>query len=131
MFSSVVSVGEVSAFRACIVLGLSFTVAGCGTPPPPNAEIRAAELAVEEAREAKAVNYAAGPYALAQDKLARARDAFEEEEYDAARRLAEQAELDAQLAEAQARTGAARERVSELRESIRILREEIGRRGNT
>jgi hypothetical protein len=46
-----------------------------------------------------------------------------------ARRLAEQALVDAQLAEAEARSAVARENAAELRQSIETLREELARRG--
>lgn len=107
------------------VVGLGLTA--CGTTPPPQTELAAAETAVEQAAEADAAEQAPGPFTLAQDKLARAQDAMEQEDYTTARRLAEQAEVDAQFAMAEARSEVAQARAEELRESIRILREEIER----
>ncbi len=118
---------RVSGTRAIIALLAGIGLAGCESTPPPSADLRAAEIAVGEAAEARAAEYAAGPFVLAQDKLDRAREAFEQEDYDTARRLAQQAEVDAQFAEASARSDIANARVAELRESIRILREEIER----
>lgn len=102
-------------------------LSACGGTPPPRTELTAAEVAVGEAEEARAAEHASGSFTLAQDKLARARAAVEEQEFVTARRLAEQAEVDAQLAEAEARSEVARARAAELRESIRILEEEIER----
>lgn len=109
-----------------LLVGLG--LAACGTtPPPPETELTAARAAVEQAGDADAAEHAPGPFTLAQDKLARAQDAMEQEDYTTARRLAEQAEVDAQFAAAEARSEVARARAEELRESIRILREEIER----
>jgi hypothetical protein len=88
-----------------------------------------ADLAVSQAEDAKAGNHAPGPYALAQDKLERAREAVADGDNLAARRLAEQAAADAQLAEAQARSEVARQNAAELRANIGTLREELDPRG--
>jgi hypothetical protein len=91
----------------------------------------AAELALSQAEDAEAPARAPAPYALARDKLLRARDAMADGENVEARRLAEQALVDAQLAEAAARSAIAREHAEELRQSIEMLREELARRGPT
>ena len=82
--------------------GLVIGVAACASDPAPEAE-------------------------LARDKLDRARDAMEDGENLEARRLAEQALVDAQLAEAQARSEVARQNAAELRASIETLRDELAR----
>jgi hypothetical protein len=120
--------GEIPGVRALIGLMVALGLAACGTTsPPPETELTAARAAVEQASDADAAEHAPGPFTLAQDKLARAEDAMEQEDYITARRLAEQAEVDAQFAVAEARSEVARTRAEELRESIRILREEIER----
>jgi hypothetical protein len=83
---------------------------------------------VNQAEQANAPAQASGPYQLARDKLERARDAMEDGENLEARRLAEQALVDAQLAEAQARSEVARSNAAELRTSIETLQDEIARR---
>jgi hypothetical protein len=102
-------------------------IAACAGDPAPEAELAAAEVAVDDAEEANAAAWAPGPYALAQDKLARAREAAADGESVEARRLAEQALVDAQLAEAQARSEVARQNAAELRASIEALRDELAR----
>jgi Domain of unknown function (DUF4398) len=104
-------------------------LAGCASGPAPDAEMGAAELALSQAEDAEAAARAPAPYALARDKLERARDAMADGENLEARRLAEQALVDAQLAEAEARSAVARENAAELRQSIETLREELARRG--
>jgi hypothetical protein len=108
--------------------GMSVGVAGCASDPAPEAELGAADLAVNQAEQANAPAQASGPYQLARDKLERARDAMEDGENLEARRLAEQALVDAQLAEAQARSEVARSNAAELRTSIETLQDEIARR---
>lgn len=108
--------------------GLVVVLAACASGPAPEAELAAAELAVNQAEQANAPAQAPGPYQLARDKLERARDAVEDGENFEARRLAEQALADAQLAEAEARSTVARQNAAELRAAIETLQDEIARR---
>ena len=112
-----------------IVIGAGVVVglAACASDSAPEAELAAAEVAVDEAEEANAPAQASGPYELARDKLERARDAMEDGENLEARRLAEQALVDAQLAEAEARSEVARQNAAELRTSVETLQDEIAR----
>ena len=82
-----------------------------------------------------AVDRSAGPagadapieVAEARSKLDRATAAVARKDYDAARRLAEQAEADANLAEAKSHSVRAARALQEVREGIRQLREEMAR----
>ena len=106
-------------------------IAACASGSAPDAEMSTAELALNQAVDAEAPARAPAPYALARDKLERARDAMADGDNVEARRLAEQALVDAQLAEAEARSAVAREHAAELRQSIETLREQLARRGPT
>jgi hypothetical protein len=64
------------------------------------------------------------PLRKAQDKLEQARAAVQAKEHLAARRLAEQALVDAQRAEAEARAAAAGETLEQMQRSIEDLRRE-------
>ncbi|MGH6900067.1 MAG: DUF4398 domain-containing protein [Geminicoccaceae bacterium] len=108
--------------------GIILGVAACASDPAPQAEMAAAEQAVQDAEEVNAAARAPGPYALARDKLERAREAMEEDENEQARRLAGEALVDAELAEAQARSEVAQDNAAELRASIETLRNELDRR---
>ena len=108
--------------------GLIVGLAACASGPAPEAEIAAAEVAVDQAEQANAPAQASGHYELARDKLERARDAMEDGENIEARLLAEQALVDAQLAEAEARSEVARQNAAELRASIETLQDELARR---
>jgi hypothetical protein len=109
-----------AAAAVVVVAGLT----ACGTTSPPREELAAADLAVREADEAEAGTHAPAPLRRARDKLDEARAAMQAEEYVRARRLAEQALVDAQLAQAEARSAIAQNQVSEMRESIDDLRRE-------
>jgi hypothetical protein len=100
--------------------------AGCaGTPPTEKVEV--AEAAVRQADTRGAAEDAALELRLARDKLERARVAMADERYVTARRLAEQAQVDALLAEAKAQSAAALESAHEMRDSIESLRGEAQR----
>ena len=114
-------------WRVIVLSGLVIGLAACASDPAPEAELAAAEVAVDDAEEANAPAQASGPYELARDKLERAREAMEDGENLEARRLAEQALADAQLAEAQARSEVARQNAEELGASIETLQDELAR----
>ena len=116
--------------RTASYLGLSALVfAGCSSVRPPREEIATAELAVREAQQSKAPQHASLELRMATEKLTRARQAMRDEDYVVARRLAEQALVDAQLAESKARSIQARQMASQLREGIETLRKEAERAG--
>jgi uncharacterized protein DUF4398 len=69
---------------------------------PPTSRLSQAELSVRAAEEAKAADLAPLDLQSAREKLTRARQALSANKYEDARRLAESAQVDAQLAEAKA-----------------------------
>ena len=109
-----------------IAIGIALSLAACAGTPAPEAEMARADLAVNQAEDAAAATHAPGPYALAQDKLERAHEAVADGDNLEARRLAEQAAVDAELAEAQARSAVARQNAQELRANIETFREDVG-----
>lgn len=79
---------------------LCAALAACASPAsPPRAQLAAARAAVIQA-EPVAHRYASHELRLAQDKLERAERAMAREDWGEARRLAEQAEVDARYARA-------------------------------
>jgi DNA-binding transcriptional regulator YiaG len=116
------------------LLGVSLTtvslwgLGGCASMPPPQGEMAAGALAVNEAQEAEASQYAPAELRSARKKMEVAEQAMANEDYKKARRFAEQALVDAQLAEAKARAEIQRQDVEELRKSIELLRREINER---
>jgi hypothetical protein len=63
---------------------------------------------------------------LAREKLERAREAMEEGDHRTARRLAEQAYVDAEVAGAKARAAKAQIAAREAREGVEMLRGTVG-----
>ena len=105
---------------------VALSLAACASTPPPEGEMARADLAVSQAEDADAATHAPAPYALAQDKLERAHEAVADGDNVEARRLAEQAAVDAELAEAQARSEVARQNAQELRANIETFQEDVG-----
>jgi len=101
-------------------------LAACASTPPPVGELGAAKATIERA-QAPAARYAPAQLLAAQEKLTRAQVAFDRKDYERARRLAEEAEADAQLALAMAQSGQARESLSEVQRGIATLQQELTR----
>ena len=122
------SVAQPLAIVAVVVALALVTLSGCAS----TGDMPREQLAVSRA----AVDRATGPagadapieVSQAREKLERANAAVARKDYDDARRLAEQAEVDANLAEAKSHSVRATRALAEVREGIRQLREEIGRR---
>jgi hypothetical protein len=91
---------------------------------PPVDKLAAADEAVRQAETSTASQYAPLPLSTAREKLEAARRAMDEEDYETARRLAEQALVDAQLAQETAASAKARAAAEELQQSIETLRQE-------
>jgi Domain of unknown function (DUF4398) len=119
---------EMKGFRRIgLTVVATLAVAGCGTKNPPTEKVEVAEAAVMRADTQGAGEEGALELRLAREKLEKARAAMEDERYVTARRLAEQAQVDALLAEAKAESAAALASASEMRESIETLRSEAER----
>jgi hypothetical protein len=115
----------------CRPMVYSFVLAGltaCASVPPPTEQMAVAHSAVSHAHAATASQHAPLELRTAQAKLEQAEAAMRREEYATARRLAEQAEVDANLAWTKAQTVKAKQAVSELEEGIRVLNQELERR---
>ena len=74
------------------------------------------------------LNYVLLDLQSARDKLTRAQKAMDNKDYVQARRLAEQANVDAQLAEAKNTTARSQQAVQEVQNSVRELDSELQRR---
>ncbi len=103
-------------------------LSGCASVPPPIEQMTSAKSAVADAVGVQAAELAPVEMKLAQLKLNEANIAMAAKEYARARRLSEQAELDAVLAGTKARSAKAQRDVAELEQSVRTLQGEINRR---
>jgi uncharacterized lipoprotein YajG len=121
------------AIRAilCAAAGLSM-LAGCASNEvkKPKNEVNTAEHAVRNARQANAYEFASFEMTAADRKLDQAQSlATSDKDSDRlrARRLAEQATLDARLAEAKARLAQAQSTKTQMTETVDVLRKEAER----
>jgi hypothetical protein len=108
-----------AALFATLLLG------GCATTPPPTGLLDAAEMAIADAREVRADDYAPVELGFAEEKLAAARLAMDEGEYELARIRAQDAELNASLAVARSRAAMGRAAVRKQSQENDRLRQEL------
>ncbi|MBU4499376.1 MAG: DUF4398 domain-containing protein [Gammaproteobacteria bacterium] len=113
---------------ACAVLaGGVMLMAGCaGTPP--TEQIAITKAAVAHASNAGTTQFAPVELQSAKDKLARAEQAMEKEDYALASQLADEALADARLAEAKSESAQAQKAAKDSQDASRVLREEINRK---
>ena len=103
-------------------------IGGCASTPAPTEQIAVSKQAVSSAASAGGNEYASADMRAAQDKLNRAIQAMERQDYQEARLLAEQAEVDAQLAASKAGSAKAQKAAATVVEDSRVLRQEIDRK---
>ena len=82
------------------VLSGTIGLSGCSMSKPPSDALGKAELGVSAARDAGADELSPMDLKIAREKLEKAKQAMASKRYDDARRLAESAQVDAELAEA-------------------------------
>lgn len=110
----------------CAVLAV--VMAACASPPPASPQLVLAEAAVQRANSIGTAELAPAELQVATMKLARAKEAFENKQFDMATRLAEQAQVDAEVAEMRAQAARSRRAARETQDAAAVLREEINRR---
>lgn len=120
------SVASITLKGTAIALALS-CVACASAPDIPDRQLARAETSVEFAQRNDGQEFAPAALERARKQLDQAQTAVANEEYELALRLAERAELDAQLAMAQTNHQKAVIALREIEESIETLRREIAR----
>jgi len=121
---------DCSTTRFVLVLLLATGLGACASVPPPESQMGKADLALRKAEQADAAHFAPLEMRTARTKLEAARAAMRDKQNLEARRLAEQAKLDATLAEATAQTAQRREATDTIRADIEALRAEAIRASN-
>ncbi len=118
-------------------LGLAVAAAlfmsGCAsTPavPAPTEQMAVSRAALNAANSAGGSEFAPVQLKSAMDKMDSAERAMGAKNYGLARKMAEEAQVDAQLAAAAARAGKAQKAADALRESDRVLHKELDRSSN-
>jgi hypothetical protein len=115
-----------SSLAGALLLAAGLALA-CASVPRPEAELSAADLALRKAEQADAAHHAPLEMRKARDQYDAARRAVEDEDNLEARRLAEEAAVEAQLAESKARAARARTAADEIRADVEALRAEAQR----
>jgi len=101
---------------------------GCAGAPVPKEEMAVAHAAVQRADTRSTQENAAGHLQLATSKLASARQAMAAKDFERARQLAEEAQVDAQVAELHAQSAISRKAALESQEATRVLNDELRRK---
>jgi len=117
--------------RAISGIGLAAAVmamAGCASVPAPTEQLAVSKAAVANAVGAGGTEFAPAEMRTAQEKLDRANQAMAAKDYERARWLAEESQVDAQLAVTKARSAKAQKAAYALQEDSRVLREELNRK---
>lgn len=107
------------------ILGVFALVLGCATASPPLDLMDSAGGAVKRAEESGAGEYAPLELKFARQKYAEAQSAMNREDYDEARRLANECMANAELAEAKTNAARARAAARQVGESVEALRNEL------
>ncbi|TYC56895.1 DUF4398 domain-containing protein [Marinobacter sp. BW6] len=112
--------------RTLTTLALATLMTACAGPgPKPDSELQSAESAIKQAEASDARQFQPVLLNEAMNKVADARALIDEEQYTQARRLLEQAEVDAQLAGARSETEKAQRAVAEINNNIENLRQQL------
>jgi len=117
-----------SLFATVAGAGLACLLGACASVPPPTEQIAVSQARIEDAQSAGAPALASVTYNEAQDKLDAARSAMASGDNLRARRLAQEAEVDARLAAERARASKTDQAYAEVQRSIEALRDELARR---
>jgi hypothetical protein len=121
-------------FACCALTGGALALSACAAAPLlPTESMQAADIAIATADGEKAAEFAPVELNAARDRIGRARVAVakdpEEKDVMLARRLANEAQADAELASAKARLARAAAVNAELQNNINTLRDELKRTG--
>jgi hypothetical protein len=115
-------------YLAATALGAALFISACASVPAPTDQMAVSKVAIANAVSAGGAEYAPDDMRRAQDKMDRANQAMQKEDYDNARRLAEEAQVDARLAEKKAQSAKAQKAALVMHDDNRALREEINRK---
>jgi|GEM_PF-1356093 len=119
---------ELTSRAPALALMAAALVAGCSTTAAPNEQLGISRTTIEGAQSAGASDPSSDmALALAREKLAQADAAARANDTLKARRLAEQAEVDALVARSKSSADKSRKAAAELDASLATLREEMTR----
>ncbi len=110
-----------------IIAATTIFMAGCASIPAPTEQFAVSKAAVTSATRDGGNEFAPLELKSAVEKMEAAERAMATKDYPLARRLAEEAQVDAKLAETKTGLAKAQKAVDDAKESNRVLREEIKR----
>jgi septal ring factor EnvC (AmiA/AmiB activator) len=110
---------------------LAFSIVACASAPLPTDKLEIARTSITRAEQAQAEQYAQIELDQARNKFAAARAAIDKRDAEAASRMADQADVDAQLAESTARARQQEQRADDMDASLRDLRTQTLKRKPT
>lgn len=117
-----------NGIRNGILSGIAFGIVACASAPPPIEKLTLARTSIERAEQAQAAQFAQVELNSARVKYAAAQAAADKHDVEVAARMADQADVDAQLAESTARAKQQEQLVAEMDASLRDLRNETLRK---
>jgi septal ring factor EnvC (AmiA/AmiB activator) len=120
-----------NGIRNAVWCAVAFGIVACASTPMPVEKLAIAKTSIERAEQAQAAQFAQVELGSARNKYAAAQAAVDKHEAEVAARLADQADVDAQLAESTARAKQQEQLVTEMDAGLRDLRNETLRRDNT
>jgi hypothetical protein len=118
----------VNGIRNAFWCAIAFGIVACASTPVPIENLAIARSSIERAEQAQAAQFAQIELNSARNKFAAAQAAADKRDALVAARLADQADVDAQLAESTARARQQEQLVTELDASLRDLRNATLRR---
>jgi septal ring factor EnvC (AmiA/AmiB activator) len=101
---------------------LAFAIVACASAPLPTDKLEIARTSIARAEQAQAAQFAQIELDQARNKLAAAQTAIDKRDAQVASRMADQADVDAQLAESTARAKQEEQRADDMDASLRDLR---------
>jgi len=110
---------------------LAFGIVACASTPMPADKLALAKSSVDRAEQAQAAQFAQVELTTARNKLAAAQTAADKRDAELAARMADQAQVDAQLAEFTARAKQQEQLAAEMDKSMSDLRSESLRNSNS
>ena len=113
-----------SGLRNFLLSAIAFGIVACASAPMPVEKLAVAKSSIERAEQAQAAQFAQVELSAARNKFAAAQAAADKRDAEVASRLADQADVDAQLAESTARAKQQEQLVTEMEASLRDLRNE-------
>ena len=120
-----------NGIRNALRCAVAFGIVACASTPMPVEKLAVAKSSIERAEQAQAAQFAQVELTSARNKYAAAQSAVDKHDADVAARLADQADVDAQLAEATSRAKQQDQLVTEMDAGLRDLRNETLRRDDS